>query len=424
MHYRYRGQCLPIEVLERPTRGSPTPGDQTPAGAQTLRAERTKLGLVAGRGDRRAASRSLFTKLRSTYFHEVDSRGRLHGLQRRRADRARPGDFQRAATRSATRSTGSTPTPKHIAYFNSGANPVRAEAASTTTSRCAAKYEWRGWNPDAWTASFTPPSRSTRRRSTRRTSINWNNKQARGFRGLGRERRTRPTYRSVLLEDRAQARDPRRAQARRCRRLIDAMELAGTTDLRAHVGPAAARCKVIGRPARPGAARRGRRRCAPGCSAGGLRTRRTTRRRLRARRRDPDHGRLVAAVGAGEFQPALGASAFRRAAGDRRPRQRAQQPRPAPRLGLPGRLVRLRAQGPAHVLGRKVRGPYSREYCGGGTLEALPGGAAALAGAPRSRSPASDALRRRPGVRGRGRRATSGASTRSASARSAAPPSR
>ncbi len=81
---------------------------------------------------------------------------------------------------------------------------------------------------------------------------------------------------------------------------------------------------------------------------------------------------------------------------DRRLRQRAQQRRPAPRLGLPGRLVRLRAQGPARVLGRKVRGPYSRVYCGRGSLEALPRGAAQVAGrrARRCRRPSSTAATR------------------------------
>jgi acyl-homoserine lactone acylase PvdQ len=49
-HYRFRGQCLPIEVLERKNAWTPNLADSTPAGSETLHAERTKLGLVAGRG--------------------------------------------------------------------------------------------------------------------------------------------------------------------------------------------------------------------------------------------------------------------------------------------------------------------------------------------------------------------------------------
>jgi acyl-homoserine lactone acylase PvdQ len=43
-HYRFRGACLPIEVLEKTVSWTPTPADQTPPGSQTLRAERTQLG--------------------------------------------------------------------------------------------------------------------------------------------------------------------------------------------------------------------------------------------------------------------------------------------------------------------------------------------------------------------------------------------
>ena len=62
----------PIEVLEKTNRWVPTLADQTKAGSQKLRAERTKLGLVAGRGKVKGKN-VIFTKLRSTYFHEVDS---------------------------------------------------------------------------------------------------------------------------------------------------------------------------------------------------------------------------------------------------------------------------------------------------------------------------------------------------------------
>jgi hypothetical protein len=71
-HYRFRGQCLPIEVLERKNAWTPNLADQTPPGAETLHAERTKLGLVVGRGTYKG-KKVLYTVLRSTYQHEVDS---------------------------------------------------------------------------------------------------------------------------------------------------------------------------------------------------------------------------------------------------------------------------------------------------------------------------------------------------------------
>ncbi|MEE3921824.1 penicillin acylase family protein [Micromonospora sp. BRA006-A] len=70
--YLYRGQCVAMDVLEKRNSWSPTLADSTPAGAYTLRALRTKYGLVAYRGlvDGQPTA---FTKLRSTYRHEADS---------------------------------------------------------------------------------------------------------------------------------------------------------------------------------------------------------------------------------------------------------------------------------------------------------------------------------------------------------------
>jgi Penicillin amidase len=84
MYYRFRGACLPIEVLERTNRWTPTPADQSPPGEQTLRAERTKMGLIAGRGTVRG---------KPVAFAKLPARGeqdRLHVqlvLRRRRAHR-------------------------------------------------------------------------------------------------------------------------------------------------------------------------------------------------------------------------------------------------------------------------------------------------------------------------------------------------
>ncbi len=82
-HYRFRGRCEPIEVLEKTNRWVPTPADQTAPGSQTLHAERTKLGLVAGRGkvarqagDLHPAALDLLPRGRQ--------RRRLHGLQHAR----------------------------------------------------------------------------------------------------------------------------------------------------------------------------------------------------------------------------------------------------------------------------------------------------------------------------------------------------
>ena len=129
------------------------------------------------------ASRSLYTVLRSTYMHEVDSAVGFADVQRARHDHATPQDFQRAASRSATRSTGSTSTPS--------TSPTSTRA----TTRCAPKGIDRPaarWRADKTSGAASTPNstpRATRRRPSIRRSIDqpcitsWNNKQAQGYAG-------------------------------------------------------------------------------------------------------------------------------------------------------------------------------------------------------------------------------------------------
>jgi acyl-homoserine lactone acylase PvdQ len=128
MHYRYQGACLPITVLERRNSWIPTPGDQTPPGSQTLRAERTKLGLIEARGTVRGKPVA-FAKLRSTYFHEVDSAAGFMDFNTPEVVRG-PATFQRAADKIGYTFNWFYSDSKHISYFNSGANPVRAKRVS------------------------------------------------------------------------------------------------------------------------------------------------------------------------------------------------------------------------------------------------------------------------------------------------------
>ena len=127
MHYLFRGQCLPIEVLEQhehagrrtwPTRPRPAPrrcapsapsSASSPAAApytgKPVRLHEAALDLLPRGRLGASASRD---------FNDPDKIRDAAGLPARRL------------ARSATRSTGSTSTHTHIAYFNSGNNPVRA----------------------------------------------------------------------------------------------------------------------------------------------------------------------------------------------------------------------------------------------------------------------------------------------------------
>jgi acyl-homoserine lactone acylase PvdQ len=360
-HYRYRGACEPIEVLEKTVSWSPTLGDQTPAGSQTLRAERTKLGLVAARGTVRGKP-VVFTKLRSTYFHEVDSAAGFMDFNTPTAITG-PESFKRAASRVGYTFNWFYADPESIAYFNSGANPVRARRIDHDVP-VAARYAWRGWDPAGWSSRVTPPSAHPQA-TDRRFLVNWNNKQARGYASSDTNAYS-SVYRSQMLSDRVR-RALRGERRLTLPGLIDIMEVAGTGDLRAHsVLPLALR--IVGRP------RDARLRAAVATlrawrRAGGL-------------RKDADrdgvyeHTDAIALMDAwwprwvkAQFRPVLGATAMRKLAAllaiDNPPNNHGEHVGSAYQGSWYGFVRKdLRA-----ALGRRVRGRYAREYCGRGRLK-------------------------------------------------------
>src|SRR3954471_4411867 len=218
-HYRYRGKCEEIETLTRTNSWQSTPADDTPAGSQTLKAERTKMGIVVARA-RMGGKPLLYTRMRTTYGHETDSGlgfsyfndpGRVHDAK----------SFQQAASLIGYTFNWFYADSRKIAYFNSGFNP-RRDPRTDPNLPVAARYRWRG----RMTAARTHPQAVNPRFLT-----SWNNKQAPGTRAADGNWAYGPTYRSKTLTDRV-----RRATAggRKIGRveLVQAMEDAATVDLR------------------------------------------------------------------------------------------------------------------------------------------------------------------------------------------------
>ena len=307
-HYRFRGQCLPIEVLERKNAWTPNLADQTPAGAETLHAERTKLGLVAGRGTYKGR-KMLYTVLRSTYQHEVDSAVGFSLFNEPGAIRS-PQDFQRAASNIGYTFNWFYIDAKHIAYFNSGNNPVRAKGTTGQLPMASTK-EWRDFNPDLNTARYTPFGAHPQV-VDQPVLTSWNNRQAPGYAGADSNLFS-SVFRSQML-DRQLALRLKGGHKLTLPEMVDAMEQAGTTDLRGMTSlPLALR--ILGTPKDPALAAAVAKLKA--WSASG--THRIDRNRdgdLRRRRGGPDHGRLVAAahprhVRAGHGQAACSTSSRR-----------------------------------------------------------------------------------------------------------------
>jgi acyl-homoserine lactone acylase PvdQ len=359
MHYRFRGQCTPIEVLEKTNNWTPSPADDTPPGSETLHAERTKLGLVTARATRKGRPVA-FTKLRSTYFHEADSA--LGFVELNDPSKIRgPRDFQRAASKIGFTFNWFYVDHSHIGYFNSGNNPVRA-ARTSSHFPVSSAFEWRNWNPDLSTAKYTSMA-SHPQVIDQSFLANWNNKQARGTRAADDNFGYGSIYRSQSLSDRIR-RGIRGGRKMSLVQLIDAMESAGTVDLRAtKVLPWA--LKVMGKPRDP-KLRHALSVLRAWVRAGGHRL-------------DRDRNGVYERTEAisildrwwpkwmrAQFRPTLGAAPYRRLLGliaqDDDPNLDGEHHGSAYQTGWYGYAQKdLR-----RLLGRRVRGKLSRVYCGGG----------------------------------------------------------
>ena len=362
-HYLFRGQCLPFEVLERRNQWTPNAADQTPPGSETLRAERSKLGIVTARGRLRGKPVA-YTRLRSTYFHEVDS---ARGIARfNEPDRIRNArDFQEAASLVGYTFNWYYADDRDIAYFNSGDNPVRARGVDPNFP-VHSRFEWRGYDPDRMTAAYTP-FREHPQAINQSTHTDWNNKQARGYRAADDNFSFTSVFRVKRLRDRV-IRGTRGRRRMTLPQLVGAMEDAGTVDLRGDaVLPWALR--VIGRP----------RNAALRIAVRQLRDwqRDGAHRRDRDRNGVYEHTDAIKIMDAwwpllveAQFKPVLGEQLYERIKSiiglDNAPNNKGDHLGSAYQAGWYGYSAKdLRA-----VLGVRVRGRYSRKYCGRGNLRA------------------------------------------------------
>jgi len=113
---------------------------------------------------------------------------------------------------------------RDIAYYGSGLLPVRAPGVSPDLPRKGdAAYDWQGFVPDAAHAQQTNPPQGY--------LVSWNNKQAPGFSAADNQWGYGPVYRSQLLERRITDRIAAGPVTRVG--LVEAMQDAATADLRA-----------------------------------------------------------------------------------------------------------------------------------------------------------------------------------------------
>nr|WP_042190463.1 penicillin acylase family protein [Kibdelosporangium sp. MJ126-NF4]CEL19358.1 putative penicillin acylase [Kibdelosporangium sp. MJ126-NF4]CTQ94843.1 putative penicillin acylase [Kibdelosporangium sp. MJ126-NF4] len=200
-HYLLRGQCTPIETLERKNAWSPTVADGTPAGSYRLVSFRTAYGPITHRatvGGKPVA----YTSLRSTYQHEIDS---IIGFQQFNdpAMIKSAQDFQRAAANVNYTFNWFYVDSRDTAYFNSGANPSRKATVDPSMPVLAAPaYEWNGWVPATNSANYTPYEQHPQA-VNQDYFVSWNNAQAKDYANAGYEKSA--VHRGDLLDSRVRA---------------------------------------------------------------------------------------------------------------------------------------------------------------------------------------------------------------------------
>ncbi len=228
LNYVFNGQCLPMDVLEHTNTWAPNAADDTPPGTQTLRMYRTKAGLVTATALIKGKPYA-FTKLRATYNHEVDSAGSFAAWNSPEVVHDAK-SWTKAGYDNDLTFNWFYVDSKHIAYYNSGANPVRGKGTHPNFPVFAKpKFMWKNHNPDINTFKRDPIKRHAQV-IDQRYLTSWNNKQALGYRCDG-IRCYSSIYRSTTLDRKIEA-GIKGKRKMSLTELIDAMESAGTTDLR------------------------------------------------------------------------------------------------------------------------------------------------------------------------------------------------
>jgi acyl-homoserine lactone acylase PvdQ len=231
-HYRYNGECLPMEKLERTNTWTPNGVDSTEPGSETLTAYRTVHGIVFARGlvHRKKVA---YVLARSTYFHEADS-----ALFFRRMND--PGFMKGGCSKSFLQAVKSMNflfnwaciDHDHIAYEQTGWMPRRASGTSPDFPILGTgEFDWKGYDPDTHTGRWLP-ARKHPQAVDPPYLVSWNNKQAPGWAAADDVYTYGSIHRSQLIEDRVR-RGIRGDRKMSLPQLVQAMEEPATQDLRA-----------------------------------------------------------------------------------------------------------------------------------------------------------------------------------------------
>ena len=227
--YMFHGVCTPMDKLVQHDSWSPTVADGTAAGSYDLVMYRTKYGLVEATATIGGVPVA-YTQLRSTYMHEADSAIGFQMFNDPSVMSTAAG-FQSAASNVAYDFNWFYVNSAHIAYFNSGLNPVRAAGTDPNLPMWGVPAdEWQGWNSNTNVSADTPASAHPNS-IDQDYYVSWNNKQAVDYSAADGNFSFGPVQRADLLDQNVKAYLATGAKFTRAA-LVQAMEKAALTDLR------------------------------------------------------------------------------------------------------------------------------------------------------------------------------------------------
>jgi len=220
--YLVGATCTPFDEYVHTETALPSAAGLALPTVVKLRVQRTRHGIVQQRTTVAGKPVALVLQ-RSTYGQELDS---AVGFAR-----VNDPDFTKDAASFARAFDGVDYTfnwfyvdDRDISYFKSGLLPLRAPGVSYDLPRFGdVQYDWRGFLPfDRKPKQTNPPQGYL---------SSWNNKQAPGFAAADSQWGYGPVYRSLLLDKRILSRISGGKKITRTG-LVDAMQDAATTDLR------------------------------------------------------------------------------------------------------------------------------------------------------------------------------------------------
>jgi acyl-homoserine lactone acylase PvdQ len=199
-HYLYKGECVPFLTRDQ-VLTTPVPvTDPAPPRQITLRVERSVHGPIQSRATVKGQPVA-FASARSTYFHELESALAFKRLTGGEVTDA--GSFQRAMGKVNFAFNWFYADDRDVAYLQSGWYPRRARGVDPDLPAWGTgEWDWQKFKRGTYRERIMPFRALPKDVSPSQGYIvNWNNKQARGWRSADDEWSFGSVNRSERLED-------------------------------------------------------------------------------------------------------------------------------------------------------------------------------------------------------------------------------